>query len=173
MTISAVGQDGNSKLYTVASATAVGIGAGVAAKYALPVTKQESILSTRSMLNYCRKMTNRNMAAEFSAKKGNISRAEDVFVKMIESKDRDAFNRDTVTSRVKALGGETSLQGKEFRAIIRNANESAKSMTRKFARAYNFMLKDIRPTAPFIVAGAGIGFLTGFMRNVMRNDIDV
>jgi hypothetical protein len=68
------------------------------------------------------------------------------------------------------MGGEDSVAGKEFRAIIRNVNETASQMTKRWAVAYKIMLKKIRPTVPFLVAGAGIGFFTGFTHNVMKCD---
>ena len=43
-------------------------------------------------------------------------------------------------------------------------------MTKRWAVAYRVMLKNIRPTVPFLVAGAGIGFFTGFSHNVMKCD---
>ena len=90
MTVSAVGQNENSKLYTVVKTTAVGAALGYASKYMLPVTKQEDTISKRTMINYCRKVTNKAKVAEIKAE-GVKSRAQDVFVKMIESKDKDAF----------------------------------------------------------------------------------
>ena len=33
------------------------------------------------------------------------------------------------------------------------------------------MLKFKRPAVPFLVAGAGVGFLTGFARNVLKDDL--
>ncbi len=169
MTVSAVGQNENTKLYTVVKTTAVGAALGYASKYMLPVTKQEDTISKRTMINYCRKVTNKAKVAEIKAE-GVKSRAQDVFVKMIESKDKDAFAPKYIAAKVKALGGENSAYGKEFRAIIRDVNDLSKNLTRRFAKSYHHMLKDIRPSAPFIVAGAGVGFFAGFAHNVMKTD---
>ncbi len=169
MTVSAVGQNDNSKLYTVVKSTAIGAAVGYASKYVLPITKQEDTVSRRTMINYCRKITNKERVAEFKAG-GVKTKAQDAFVKMIESKDKDAFSLSSINKKVRALGGEDSAAGKEFRCIIRDVNEVSKSLTRRFAKSYHYMLKDIRPSAPFIVAGAGIGFFTGFANNVMKTD---
>ena len=171
MTVSAVGQNENTKLYTVVKTTAVGAALGYASKYMLPVTKQEDTISKRTMINYCRKVTNKAKVAEIKAE-GVKSRAQDVFVKMIESKDKDAFTSKSLSAKVKSLGGENSIDGKEFRGIIRNVDQMSKSLTRRFITAYHVMLKIKRPTVPFLVAGAGIGFLTGFAHNVMKTDFD-
>lgn len=169
MTVSAVGQNENSRLYTVAKATAIGAASGYALKYLLPVTKQEDTISRRTMINYCRKVTNKAKVAEFNSN-GVKTKAQDCFVKMIESKDKDAFSSKSLKLKIKALGGDDSAAGKEFRTIIRNVDESSKVLTRHMAKAYHIMLKNIRPAVPFIVAGAGAGFLAGFMHNVMKTD---
>lgn len=171
MTVSAVGQNENSKLYTVVKSTAVGMAGGYALKYLYPVQKQEDNISRRSMLNYCRKVTNRAKADDFRGN-GVKSKAQDVFIKMIDSNDKDAFTSKSISAKVKALGGENSVAGKEFRGIIRNVDEMSKSLTRRFTTAYHVMLKIKRPAVPFLVAGAGVGFLTGFAHSVMKTDFD-
>ena len=103
---------------------------------------------------------------------GVKSKAQDVFIKMIDSNDKDAFTSKSISAKVKALGGENSVAGKEFRGIIRNVDEMSKSLTRRFTTAYHVMLKIKRPAVPFLVAGAGVGFLTGFAHNVMKTDFD-
>ena len=139
MTVSAVGQNENSKLYTVVKTTAVGAALGYASKYMLPVTKQEDTVSRRTMINYCRKITNKARVAEINSS-GTKTKAQDVFVKMIESKDKDAFSLTSIKKKVKALGGEDSAAGKEFRGIIRDVNDLSKNLTKRFAKSYHFML---------------------------------
>ena len=65
MTVSAVGSHDNSKFNTIVKSTAVGMAGGYALKYLYPVQKQEDNISRRSMLNYCRKVTNRAKADDF------------------------------------------------------------------------------------------------------------
>lgn len=172
MTVSAVGQtENNSKLFTIIQTTAAGSVAGYASKYILPVTKQENTISKRVMLNYCRKITNKAKVAEFNALGDKKTPAQDTFVKIVENKDNDAFAYSAIKNKVKALGGENSIAGKEFRSIIREVNSVSNNLTRQFSKAYHFMLKDIRPAAPFVVTGAGIGFFAGFAHNVFKTDI--
>ena len=87
---------------------------------------------------------------------------------MIESKDKDAFTQKSLETKLAALGGENSAAGKEFRGIIRDVNAVSSQLTKKFGKAYYRMLKDIRPAVPFVVAGAGVGFLVGFAHNVFK-----
>ena len=172
MTVSKVGQNENSHLSTIVKSTAIGTAAGYSLKYLWPVTNQENDFNKRTVINYCRKVTNKNCISEFKSRK-QMTPAQDMFVKMIENEDKvkkDAFSFDNITKKVKALGGEDSAAGKEFRNIIRYVNESSKNMTRKFATAYHIMLKFKRPSVPFLVAGAGAGFLAGFAHNVMKDD---
>lgn len=171
MTVSAVGQQDNSKLNTIIKSTAAGMAGGYALKYLYPVQKQEDFINRRWMINYCRKVTNKAKVQEFK-NNGVKSKAQDVFVKMIESKDKDAFTSKNIAARVKALGGEESFAGKEFRGIIRNVNELSKELTRNFAKGYHVMLKLKRPAVPFLVAGSGVGFLAGFAHNVFKMDFD-
>ena len=92
------------------------------------------------------------------------------FGEVIEVKIEKEF--ENITKKVGILGGENSAAGKEFRGIIRNVDEVSKNLSRRFATAYHVMLKIKRPAVPFLVAGAGIGFLTGFAHNVMKTDFD-
>ena len=169
MTVKSVKNDGSSRLGTVVASTAAGTAAGYAMKWAWPLQKSENTLSKKAMVNYCRKITNKAAVQEFK-NAGITTKAQDCFVKMIESGDKKAFNPKSIVKKVEALGGESSVAGKEFRAIIRNVDEQAKELVRRFAVAHNIMLRKIRPSIPFLVAGAGIGFFTGFTHNVMKSD---
>ena len=172
MTVSAVGQTDNSKLYTIIQTSAAGTVAGYASKYILPVTKQENNINTKTMFNYCRKITNKAKVADFNSLGDKKTPAQDMFIKMANSKEKDAFSFQNIKENVKALGGEDSVAGKEFHSIVREVNAVSKNLTRQFAKAYRFMLKDIRPTTPFVVAGAGIGFFAGFAHNVFKTDVN-
>ena len=163
MAVRAVGHENNIGLYSITASTVAGAALGYVAKEVAPVTSQETIVDKRAMINYCRKITNKAKVAEFQ------TTAQDMFVKMIESKDKDAFTPKSLVAKVAALGGESSPAGKEFRGIIRDVNAVSSQLTKKFGKAYYRMLKDIRPTAPFIVAGAGIGFFAGFAHNVFKD----
>ena len=170
MSVSAIGPKDNSSLSTVVQTSVAGAVAGYASKYLLPVTKQENNLSKRTIVNYCRKVTNKAKMAEFNSLGDKKTVAQDEFIKLACSKNKDAFSFSNITERVENIGGEDSIAGKELRAIIRNVNEHSGEMTRRFSKAYRGMLKDIRPAVPFIAVGTGIGFFAGFAHNVLKTD---
>lgn len=170
MTVRAVGQNENSHIGTIIASTAVGTGVGYSLKYLYPITRQEDNFNRKVMINYCRKVTNKAKVQDFKDT-GVKTKAQDCFVKMIESGDKQAFHSENLDKKVAGLGGESSAAGKEFRAIIRNVNESSRQMFKRWGTAYHMMLKIKRPVVPFLVAGAGVGFLAGFTHNVLKTDV--
>ena len=169
MAISAIRQDTDSHLSTVVNSTALGAAGGYTFKYLWPVTRQEDTFNRKVMINYCRKVTNKAKVQEFK-EMPEMTKAQDAFVKMIESKDKNAFTENYINNRVSKLGGEKSSAAKEFRAIIRDVNNSSKEMFKRWGIGYHMMIKYIRPVVPFLVAGAGIGFFVGFAHNVFKTD---
>lgn len=169
MTVRAVGQNEHSYVSTIALSTAAGMGTGYAMKYIYPVTKQENMYDKRALINYFRKITNKAKVKDLR-ENGIKSLAQDCFIKMIESKDKDAFTPKSLAKKVKALGGEESLAGKEFRAIIRNVNQQSDKMIKNAGIFHHIALKYQRPVIPFLIAGAGVGFLAGFTHNILRTD---
>lgn len=186
MTVTRVGQDNttSSRLNTVVKSTAAGTVAGYATKWLWPVMKQEDTIDKRAMFNYCRKVTNKAKAKEF-ATLADRTPAQDSFIEMANKGYQNVtlqygdkprtikqslFTADEIAKRVDALGGENSVAGKELRSIIRGVNEQSKQMMRRFSTSYGIMLKKIRQPIPFLVAGAGVGFFTGFTHNVMKTD---
>lgn len=131
MTVNAVGKSDN--LYTIIQTTAAGSVAGYASKYILPVTKQENSISKSSMLNYCRKITNKAKIADLEALGGKKTLAQDAFIKMANSKDKRAFAFSEIGKQVTKLGGEDSVAGKELRGIIREVNSVSTNLTKQFA----------------------------------------
>lgn len=169
MVVSAVGQDGHSHIGTIVASTSAGLATGYALKYLWPVTKQENDFNNKVMTKSCHKITNQAKVNEFK-QAGIQTKAQDCFVKMIESGDKEAFQYEKLAQTVKSLGGENSEAGKEFRTIIRTVNETSAQMLKRWKTAYHVMLKIKRPVVPFLVAGAGAGFLAGFTHNVLRTD---
>lgn len=170
MTVHAIRQnDTNSRLNTIVCSTAAGAGAGYAAKWLWPVTEQEDNFSRRAIINYSRKITNKAKVAEFNTY-SNRTAAQDEFIRMIESKDNKAFLPEKISERIVSLGGENTAAAREFRSIIRNVDEAAKELSKKLVISHKLMLKYIRPALPFVVAGAGVGFFTGFTHNVLKSD---
>lgn len=170
MTVSAVGKNENSSLGTVASSTALGAATGYSLKYLWPVSNQEIDISKKKFINLGRKIANEAQIDKIGELKERTP-AQDCFIKMANSKDKKTFTFDNISKKVKALGGEDSAAGKELKGLIRDANNSAIKISRRLYGAYRIMLKNKRPAVPFLVAGAGAGFITGIIKNVMRNDV--
>lgn len=174
MTVTAVGQDEHSNIGTVVMSTAVGTGVGYAMKYLWPVNKQElnikneheRNISPRRFVNLGYKVANENKVEEL-LRLSERTPAQDCFIKMAKSKDKSTFSRGNIAKEIKNLGDES---GKELEVIINNVDKSARRIYKYLLASNNFMLRRIRPVVPFLVAGAGAGFLTGFMRNVLRTD---
>lgn len=170
MTVNAVGQNTNSSLNTVVKYTAVGTAAGYSLKYLWPVIDEENNISKRKFLNLSRKIVNGEKIAEFSALPQRTP-AKDCFISMAESKDKETFSHSNIEKKIKLLGGKDSAAGKELKTIIKDADIVAKQVARRVIGAYNIALRMKRPLAPFIVTGAGAGFLAGFMHNFIKNDV--
>lgn len=176
MTVSAVGKNDNSCLNTVAKSTVLGAGAGYSMKYLWHVNKQETGISLRRFINMGRKIANDNALASFPPV-GERTPAQDCFVKLIETDKtakgtpKKAFSFVNISKEVQKLGGEDAANGKELRSIIRDVNSSARQVSRRLCGAYKMMLKNKRPAIPFLVAGAGAGFMAGIIRNVIKNDV--
>lgn len=170
MTVHAVGQENKSPLGTIITSTGAGLAAGYAMKCWWPITPQEDKYNRRIFINSCHKLANDSKMEEIYASKVK-SPAKDEFIRLAQSKDKKAFCLPSIAERVKALGGEDSAAGKELRALVRSANEASRALRRDFSVAYRIMLKKTRPVIPFLVTGAGAGFLAGFARNVMRDDV--
>lgn len=170
MAIRAVGQNEHSHIGTIVGSTAVGAGAGYALKYLYPITEQEKLFSNHGLTNYCHKETNKAKVLEFR-ELAVRTKAQDEFIRMIETGDKEAFIPKNITKKVELLGGESSVAGKEFRGIIRTVNEASAHMRAVLDPAFKIALKLKRPAVPFLVAGAGVGFLTGFTHNVLKADV--
>lgn len=169
MTVKAVGTN-DSNLNTVVKSTATGAAIGYSLKYLWPINSQEADVSPRRFINLGRKISN---SAKLDKLKTMSERtpAQDVFMKMAKSKDKKVFSFSNIAKEVERLGGKDSAAGKELRSIIKDVNSSANQMYKRLHSAYCMMIKNKRPAVPFLVAGAGAGFITGIIKNVMRNDV--
>lgn len=173
---------------TVLTGTALGIGAGYAVKYILPVTEKENDFSKHAITMASRKIANKNMVhdikisaanaqglKDYDAKtKLNLSLAQDTFVKMIENKKgNEGFLADNVAKTVKELNKKVPGSGNEYKEIIRKVNENAKLKADRLIKACNFTVKGERGLKGFLIPGAIAGFLAGVFVNVFRDNKQV
>ena len=172
MTVNAVGKnDNNSCLGTVIRSTAIGTAVGYSMKYLWPINKEEnSTINKGRILNMHRKNLNEKKVTEFKLLPERTP-AKDCFIAMVEQKSNSAFSYDNIKNQVNKLGGPDSINGKELKTIIRDINSNVSKMSKLVVGACKMMLKFKRPAIPFLVAGAGIGFLTGFTQNILKTDV--
>ena len=167
MTVRAVGQDDrNTSLSTVVKSTVAGTTAGYVMKRVWPVQKQENTINRRVIVDFSNQIMNKEFADAFKDLK-QMTPAQDMFVKAVESGKSDVFARKNVLKTMQELG---EASGKEYRDIVRNAGQSASRLAKYYASSCYSMIKRNRPSVPFLVAGAGAGFLAGFAHNVMKCD---
>lgn len=174
MTVSAVGKNDSSCLSTVAKSTAVGMAVGYSAKYFWPVNKQEIGNSQRKLIKLGQKIANEGKIEELT-KLSQRTLAQDAFIKIVESDKnvvpKRAFSMSNLEKTVESLGGKDSVNGKQFRAILKDVNSQAHQIAKRLNAAYGIILKYKRPAIPFLVAGAGTGFIAGIMKNIVKNDV--
>lgn len=165
MSVSAVQMnEQRNPLAVVVGSTVVGGTAGYAAKYIIPLRKEEKAdINYRAVVNASRKDVNRAKVHELSALKTRTE-AQDAFVKMITEKH--GFAPKTIAEKIKALGGDTKSAAKEFKGIIAEVDKSASATARRLLEACHNVVKGKRFAAPLIVAGAATGFAAAFIHNV-------
>lgn len=167
----------NSMIPSIIKSMAIFGVAGYAAKYSLPLTKQE-----RDEFYWKRIATKRNESKNEKAaviaeirKLPNKSEAQDVFIKMIDARKANP----ELSSARKMFLDASMLKGvshAELKNIIAKVNEHATRMTQQHIDFYNKGLKGIRQTAPFVAFGLVVGFVAGVAYNVIKapcNDYNV
>lgn len=64
------------------------------------------------------------------------------------------------------------IKGLSVKSLAHDAYiSSSKDFAKRSICTYNHALKKIRPTAPFIIAGAVTGLVASFVKNVFRTDV--
>lgn len=127
---------------------------GYSLKYMLPVAPYEkNDDSYKYALRQARAETRKDRE-EFISKirsSNNKTPAEDLFIKMRDNKEKIALN-ETQKADVKKI-------------VLGICNNSEKLYKRKQS-AINAVIKDIRPTLPFVMTGAIVSLLTAVTYNV-------
>ncbi len=174
MTVRAIQSNSdNGMLSTVAITSATGAGVGYLSKYMLPIQEQEKDANYRKILKIARVESAKIKADEIDAIRNvkNKSLAQDTFIKMIDNKEK--INITNINAKIKSLGGQKSVDAIEFKNIISHVNESAATMSRHCISAYEGVVKRLRPTTPFVVAGALTGMFAGIAHNVLKTNTSV
>jgi metal-dependent amidase/aminoacylase/carboxypeptidase family protein len=172
MTIRAIQSNENDNLSTVVKASAVGAALGYASKYVLPITTQE-----REDKNYhetikIAREQSKKLKGEFIEEIRNIpnrSLAQDQFLKIVDV-DKPVIKPSIIKEAMAKLGGTDSVNAIEFKNILARMNETAIKRANTIISVYEGYVKRIRPTAPFVVAGALTGLFAGVTHNILKTE---
>lgn len=172
MAVRAIQTNENNNLSTVVKATCVGATLGYASKYVLPITTQEKEdKNYHETIKIAREQA-KKLKGDFIDEIRSIpnkSLAQDQFLKIVDSQELD-IKPATFHSAIETLGGENSVNAIEFKNIISRINEAAIKRANTIISVYKGYLKRIRPTAPFIVAGALTGLFAGVAHNILKTE---
>jgi hypothetical protein len=150
----------------VAAGTVAGGLLGYAAKYALPLTIEEH--RDASAANVELHALNRALSETRSDLNKSLFKTleHDIFEK-IEKKG--AVDVKDIEDVFKAL---PEGQKKELHIVKNKINDSYLKWLEKYSHFEKWNLKKIRPAVQFIAAGAAIGFIAAFARNVFKTDVN-
>lgn len=80
------------------------------------------------------------------------------------------IKRSTMKSKVEFLH---EIENLSVKSLAHDAYiKSSKDFAKRGICTYNLALKKIRPTVPFVAAGAVIGLVTSFVHNVFKTDVN-
>lgn len=127
---------------------------GYSLKYMLPVGSHEkNDDSYKYALRQARTETRKDRE-QFIAKIRNSkirTQAEDLFIKMRDNKEKIALNE---------------TQKADVKKIISGICSNSEKLFKRKQNAINAVIKDIRPTLPFVMAGAIVSLITAVTYNV-------
>ena len=164
-----------SVLIPLAQGAAIGAAAGMAGKYALPLTREEKnsdeYIKVSNLVNDQKKMYNyrtERYISKLNAKEKH-SVAEDEFIKMFDGmKEGDRMKPSKIRTALNNLQNEKPTELLEFKRICKNSSEVAERTAKQFMNGYNLVTKHIRPTSFFVVAGAVLGAVMSLVNDILK-----
>lgn len=157
---------------------AVGALGGLALKYIQPLNSDE-----RNTPEY--KSTIRDINAKrttYSAwtrssleklqKRGNLSLAEDVFIKTYEGlKNGEKVGSERLRKAFDTVRKQKPDEVGELARLFKTAKYEAKEIAKEYISVYELATKHFRPTNVFLATGAVIGAFITLIHNILRTDI--
>ena len=165
-------------LWTLGQGALVGAAAGLAGKYALPLTPEEK--NSDEYVKVMGKINNHKNAYNFRTEKyldtlrakESISPAEDRFIKLFDGmKEGDHVKKASIRKAIKELKEVNPLDAVEFKNICRETSKAVKETTKQCISAYNIVTKHIRPTAFFVTTGAVVGAFITMLNDVLKTEV--
>lgn len=167
--VDSVKEQHNNMLPSVVKSMIAGGVAGYAAKYALPLTKQEKDEAYWKRIAIIRResIDEKAIAIDEIRKLAKRTEAQDTFLKMVDlHKTNPAPSHKTEMVTMLRKLDENSRH--ELKSIISKVNAYRVKMTKQHIDFYNKGLKGIRQSTPFVAFGIIVGFVAGVAYNVMR-----
>ncbi len=164
-----------SVLIPLAQGAAIGAAAGMAGKYALPLTHEEKnsdeYRKVENLVNDQKKVysfrTERYLEKLNAKDKRSV--AEDEFIKMFDGmKDGDRMKPSRIKTAISNLRKEKPTELLEFKRICQNSSEVAERTAKQFMNGYNLVTKHIRPTSFFVAAGAILGAVVALVNDILK-----
>ena len=94
------------------------------------------------------------------------------YILPLTSQEKDA-DYDKIIKNIKSLAEKSenefleAIKANPQRTLAQDAYiKSSENFVKHNVREYNFAVKSIRPTAPFVIAGAVTGLIISFVKNV-------
>lgn len=162
-------------LIPLAQGAAIGAGAGIVGKYALPLTHEEKnsneYIKVSNLVNDQKKMYNyrtERYINKLNAKEKH-SVAEDEFIKMFDGmKEGDRMKPSRIKTALNNLQNEKPTELLEFKRICKNFSDMAERTAKQFMNGYNLVTKHIRPTSFFVATGAILGAVVALVNDILK-----
>ncbi len=183
MTIKVEAVDSNNRrkgcIVPMTKGAVIGAAGGVALKYIQPLNSEE-----KSTPEY--KSTIRDINAKrtsYSAwtksyldklqKRGNLSLAEDVFIKTYEGlKEGDKVGSDRLRRAFATIKSQKPDEVGELTRLFDTAKFEAAEVAKKYVRVYESATKHFRPTNFFLAAGAVVGAFIVLVHSVLKTGVE-
>lgn len=179
MKVNAVEVNNHNKKHTtllsMVNGAAIGAASGMVFKYAYPLTAEEK--STDEYIRINNKINYQKN--EFSSKTKNFidsikaqenrSFAQDQFVKLFDGlKEGDHVKRSTLLQTLKKIKEEKPTELFEFKKLCKNTSALAEKNAKQYFKAYNLVVKHLRPADFFIATGAIAGTVIGLIDDIIK-----
>ncbi|MBO8430589.1 hypothetical protein IAC76_04315 [Spirochaetes bacterium] len=160
---------------TILKSTGIGCLAGYAAKYMLPLTDEEMDNEYKETIKLIRTHTNKtkNRYLEEIRKIPNKTLAQDTFVKMLDVTKEEGLNNTQKAFKMRNIVKKAKLSesdSAQLSFMLKNINSKAKSVTKKYIKAYEGVLKGNRPLAWLLVPAGIVGFSVGLVKNIIKSE---
>ncbi|MBD5403333.1 hypothetical protein HDR58_11135 [bacterium] len=157
---------------------AVGTAAGWIMKYAQPLTPQEK--NSTEYVKVMNKIKNEKVAYNTRTQayitnlkdRGNLSVAEDAFVKMFDGmKEGDHIKKSSLLKTLRDLQKKNPEDTEAFKRICKETSRIADETAKQCIKAYNLLTKHARPTSFFLITGAVGGAIFKLVQNILKTEV--